>query len=95
MQSKISIDSYPKNGEPDYNHLQPIVDFLLTKGNESANNYLWGNNRTGYFCHLRNDIDFDEIQERFDFPESIKINKEKQTIDCFNTYSVIKRATSD
>lgn len=89
---KIKIESYPKQGESDYGHLVPIVDFLLANGNESINDYIWGNNRTGYFCHLKYEIDFKGILDRFELPESIKINQEKQVIDCLNTYSLIRKA---
>ncbi len=88
---KIKITPYPKDGEPDYSHLQPIVDYLINRGNKSINPYVWGNNRTGYFCHVKDDIDFDKLREVFDFPDSIKINEVTQTIDCFNTYTVIKK----
>lgn len=87
---KIKIASYPKDGSPGYSHLQPLVDFLLDGGNKSLHPYLWGNDRTGYFCHLRDDIDFEGIRKNFDLPASIKINEKEQTIDCMNTYSLIK-----
>jgi hypothetical protein len=88
---KIEIDAYPKDGSADYSHLQPILDYLIENGNSSVNTYLWGSNRTGYFCHLKNDIDFDGIRKDFDLPNSIKLNESTQTIDCFNTYAVIKK----
>lgn len=86
----IKIDESPPEGMPDYYHLQPIVDYLVESGNEFCNSFLWGNNRTGYFCHLKKHIDFERMLSVFDIPDSIKIDEEKQTIDCFNTYSLIK-----
>lgn len=91
MKSKTKIKAYPDEGKEDYSHLQPIVDFLIKNGNIPATPYIWGNNRTGYFCHLKNDIDFHGIKENFELPDSIKLNEEKQTIDCFNTYSIIRK----
>jgi len=91
---KIKIDPYPKAGTSDYSHLQPIVDYLIDNGNKSVNSFLWGNNRTGYFCHLQNDIDFDGVKKVFDIPDSIKLDEKSQTIDCFNTYSLIKKVKS-
>lgn len=91
MSDKIIIDAYPQPGKSEYSHLQPIVDFLLKNGNRSSNDFIWGNNRTGYFCHLKNNIDFEAIKNKFEIPESIKINESKQTIDCFNTYALIKK----
>lgn len=76
--------------EKDYYHLQPVVDYLLSKGNISHNDFLWGGNKTGYFCHLEKDIDFDDLSSVFEFPDTIKINKKEQAIDCFTTYSLIK-----
>jgi hypothetical protein len=87
---KRKITAFPEAGEADYSHLQPIVDFLIEKGNKSVNKYLWGNNRTGYFCHLNDPIDFDELETVFELPESIKWNEKNQSIDCYNTYSLIK-----
>ncbi len=92
MMQKIKIAPYPKKGTVDYSHLQPIVDYLIENGNKSVNSYLWGNNRTGYFCHLKNDIDFEGVKKVFDLPSSIKLNEKTQTIDCFNTYSLIKKS---
>jgi len=92
MSEKITIEPYPAAGQPEYSHLQPVADFLLEHGNKSSNSFLWGNNRTGYFCHLESDIDFEALKSNFHFPDSIKINEKTQTIDCFNTYAVIKKA---
>ncbi len=92
MIQKIKISEYPKDGEPDYSHLNPIVNFLIQNGNQSINTYIWGNNRTGYFCHLEKDIDFDGISEKFILPPSIKVDIKNQTIDCLNTYSIIKKS---
>ncbi len=88
--TKLKIEPYAEKGKPDYYHLNPVVEFLFKIGNESSNDFIWGNNRTGYFCHLKNKINFTQLQENFDFPESIKLSEEKQSIDCFNTYSIIK-----
>lgn len=87
---KINIKPYPSSGDPDYAHLQPVVDFLIGRGNTSVNDYLWGVNRTGFFCHLANEIDFEELRANFTFPDSVKLNAEEQSIDCHNTYSVIR-----
>lgn len=86
---KIIINSYSKEGR-EYDHLSPVVDFLLASGHEPVHDFLWGNNRTGYFCHLKGDINFSALMERFEFPPTIVVNQENQTIDCQNTYALIK-----
>lgn len=88
--TKQKIEPYAVEGKPGYHHLNPVVEYLLKKGNESSNNFIWGSNRTGYFCHLKGKIDFAQLLETFDFPESIKLSEDNQSIDCFNTYSIIK-----
>lgn len=87
----MKISDCPRNGESDYSHMIPIVEFLLSNGNVSANEYIWGNNRTGYFCYLVNDIDFEDLDKNFIFPESMHIDVEKQIIDCVNTYTLIRK----
>lgn len=91
MTQKVRIQAYPNEGEPDYAHLNPVVEFLIKNGNSSANEYIWGCNRTGYFCHLNRDINFDGLREVFIFPESVKLDEVNHSIDCFNTYSIIKK----
>lgn len=86
---KIKIDPMPKLG-PDYSHLSPIVGFLIEHGNELSNDFFWGNNRAGYFCHLKRNIDFALLREKFIFPESVVLNEGLQTIDCHKTYSIIR-----
>ncbi len=86
---KTLIEPYAKSGK-DYEHLSSIVEFLVKQGHESNNDFLWGSNRTGYFCHLKGNINFDLLKKKFDFPESIVLNEDLQTIDCHNTYSLIK-----
>lgn len=86
---KTVIEPYSKNGK-DYEHLSPVVEFLSKQGHESNNDFLWGNNRTGYFCHLKGNIDFALLRENFEFPDTVVVNEDLQTIDCHNTYSLIK-----
>lgn len=86
---KIVINSYSECGI-ELDHFSPIVDFLLANGHEPAHEFVWGNNRTGYFCHLKGDIDFSVLMDRFQFPPTIVVNQENQTIDCQNTYALIK-----
>ena len=88
--SKVKIAEYPNKGEPDYSHLNKLVEFLLESGNKPKHEYLWGVNRTGYFCHLTKDIDFNAVQTHFDIPPSIQLCEPEQRISCMNTYSNIK-----
>ena len=40
MTQKVRIQAYPNEGEPDYAHLNPVVEFLIKNGNSSANEYI-------------------------------------------------------
>ena len=86
--NKKSLSYDPK--KPDYDILEPIVELLLCNGLELKNEFRWGNNRTGYFCHLVGNIDFDLIRESFEMPETIFFNENLQTIESMETYSHIK-----
>ena len=96
----IVINGNAAPEEKDYYHLQPVVDYLLSKGNVSHNDFLWGNNRTGYFCHLEKGIDFDDLLSAFEFPYTIKINKKAHlnniyiAITLSEKYSIV-RITDD
>lgn len=87
VKTKIVFD--PKV-RPPYAHLQPIVDLLLKHGNQSAYEFLWGENRTGFFCHLSKPIDFDLIDRTFELPESVRLFPEQGSIECFVTRAMIK-----
>ena len=88
--TKIKIPEYPNKSEPNYSHLHTLVEFLLASGNRSSNDFIWGVNRTGYFCHLVEDIDFKALHSHFDIPESIQVSEIEQRISCMKTYADIK-----
>ena len=87
---KIQIQPYADIRKPAYYHLNPVIDYLIAEGYEPYNQFIWGSNRTGYFAHFRNDIDFKKLKDTFDFPSSVRLDVALQTIDCFNTYSLIR-----
>jgi len=58
----------------------------------SAYEYTWGVDRTGYYCHLKFDIDFAVLESNFELPGSIVMDIKRQTLDCLNTYSLIKKS---
>ncbi len=86
----IAIKHIPSEDQKDFEHLHPIVEYLLNNGNETCSDFIWGQNRTGYFCHLKYKINFDLLLSNFRFPETIKIDEENQIIDCLNTYTIIR-----
>jgi len=75
---------------PVYNHLVPIVNLLLNNGNESSHDYLWGEDRTGYFVHFKRPIDFGLIEASFEIPEFIRLDKSLDTIECDKSWVTIR-----
>ena len=74
---------------PVYSHLEPIVDVLLQNGNYLAHKYRWGENRTGAFCHLSEDLDFDLIERSFEIPSIIRLLRDSNTIECDVSWATI------
>lgn len=87
---KTKVRDEPEDYRTPYSHLAPVVDFLLKNGNSSAHDFIWGVNRTGYFCHLSKPIDFELLLGNFEFPDTILINRKEQLIDFLKTYTVIR-----
>ena len=87
---KVSILAVPPVEGTMHAHLEIVVDFLLLHGNSLAHNFRWGSNREGYFCHLRKPIDFNKLNENFDFPKSIIFGEERNVIFCQNTGCIIQ-----
>ena len=91
--NKIHVldDALPK--QPAHSHLECVVDYLLSLGNSLAHTYRWGSNREGYFCHLRDPIDFDALEANFSFPATIHLVRAKGLIYCEKTGCIIAHNT--
>lgn len=86
MKSPLPLD---RGARPVYLHLEPIVDLLLESGNILAHDYRWGENRTGFFCHLKKPIDFALIEASFDLPTFILLNRADGSIECDITSATV------
>lgn len=75
---------------PVYMHLEPIVDLLLKSGNKLAIEYRWGENRTGFFCHLEKPIDFALVESAFVLPVFVRLHPEAGSIECDVTWATIR-----
>jgi hypothetical protein len=83
------IITFDSRIRPVYSHLDPIVDLLLANGNRLAHEFKWGENRTGFFCHLRKDLDFDLIDKTFELPPFVRQHRENNSIECDKTWATI------
>lgn len=81
---------YNKRSLNPHEYLDPIIDFLIEKGNSLSRDYRWGENRTGFFCFLTEEIDFDLIATEFELPSYVRLNKAENLIECDKTWASIK-----
>jgi hypothetical protein len=88
MSTKRTI-AFDPSVRPIYSHLEPIVNLLLAHGNRSAHDYVWGENRTGPFCHLREALNFDLIERSFEIPSFIRLLKDGNSIECDASWATI------
>jgi hypothetical protein len=87
MTTTIDFDAATR---PVYSHLEPIVDLLLRNGNELALPFRWGENRSGFFCHLARPIDFALIESTFVLPASVRLSRGEGSVECDVTWASIK-----
>jgi hypothetical protein len=71
--------------------LDPIVDLLLTQGNQLAEPYRWGSNPTGYFCLLTHPIDFELIESTFDLPNAVVLDRRLGIVDYGRGAALIRQ----
>ena len=79
--SKQKLDFEKFRGLPKYRVFDDVLDLLLSNGNQLTTEYRWGSNPTGYFAILQYPIDFEIVEENFEIPPSVNLNKEYGEID--------------
>lgn len=77
----------------DWLNLQPIVDTLTAHGNSVVGRG-FELTRDGFVCKLRGAIDFDLLEQEFDFPPSIKYSRETDEILDTKTWNAIAGGNS-
>ncbi len=89
MSTKTLI-TFDPSVRPVYSHLDHIVDRLLRNGNRLTRDHKWGENRTGFYCFLQDPLDFDLIENSFELPEFIRLNRQEDSIECDRTWASIR-----
>lgn len=84
MREKIAAK--PRESEPPYSHLEPLVTALLARGNSFATGGGFYQDRDGWRCDLSNPIDFDFIESHFELPKSLRLSRTHDSILCENTW---------
>jgi hypothetical protein len=87
---KQKIAALPPDQALPYSHLEPIVDALLSAGNEIAGPAKFYLDRDGWRSDLRRPINFRLVEERFVLPPSVLLAKSQGSILCQNTWIEIR-----
>ena len=91
---KVRIGAEPEPGQEPYGHLKPIVKALLAAGNTPSpsvghqipNELGFYQDKDGWRCDLRQPIDFDLIDAKFDLPPTLALNREANSISDRRTW---------
>jgi len=94
MKQKIKDDSY--SYDPEYEILEPILEFLLDNVNAIDTELRWQHHAGGWTCVLSYPIDFELIRDNFDLPRSIKLNEYYGSVDyCLGTAMIRHKTQLD
>lgn len=77
------IEAHRRPGEPVMSHLVPILLALVTAGNEvrwQTEHFGFLPQPDGWFCELIDPIDFALVAVRFELPDSIRLDPERDRI---------------
>lgn len=80
MTPKESIKPSSNDSARPFEHLLPIVEALLDKGNTSRHKDLFVLEKDGWRCDLHDPIDFDFPETIFDFPGSMRLSRQHDSI---------------
>jgi hypothetical protein len=84
---KIEVLRVPANlSDPPYSHLLPILDGLVANGNAPVNRAGFYMTRDGYRCDLTRSIDFGLLRRTFEFPPTIILSEELDSLFCKNSW---------
>ena len=73
---KIKILDHTPNPSDPAGHLRPVIDFLIKQGNiphKKSLEFSWDKTGVGEL-HFYGPIDTEALKERFQFPETIKVD---------------------
>jgi hypothetical protein len=81
--------------------LEPLVRFLIESGNQPARSSPTQDElgfyatQGGWHCDLRSPINFELIEEQFQLPASVKIDRSDNSIFCENSWVEISGGVAD
>lgn len=91
--SQIAIQSRPAAGMPPYSHLEPLVEFLIERGNKINGPTRWRNTPSGWLCSLLLPIDAGILRRDVVLPPSIQFDEGNNAVGCQLTWCTIMGGT--
>ena len=83
----------PEDGDPErpYRHLQPIVDYLATHGNEIMTNPSgFYPTQGGWVCDFRFPIEYASVDAAFALPPTVRFSTKENAIVCDRSWAIIQ-----
>ena len=91
MSNKIKIERNFASLDDKFSNLKPIMDYLEELGNTHLKEKFRATQRDGgAVFYFKNKIDFEALEEKFEFPDSIFLEKEMNLIICELTRNEIR-----
>lgn len=87
---KVKILSATSDPSRPFAHLEPIVQSLVDDGNQPVERNWFSLDQDGWHCLLKNPIDFDLLESKFEFPNSISLSRQDDAILDTLTWVEIK-----
>ncbi len=78
---KIKLEISKFSSTRRYGAFDQVLDLLISQGNELATSYRWGSNPTGYFALLKKPLDFDLLEQSFEFPSCVVLDRRNGLLD--------------
>lgn len=86
---KVAISSMASTGEPEYSHLLPIVEALKAMGNAVKGSGFYME-KDGWRCEFVEPLDFENLEELFVFPSTIRVLPDFDAIHCTKSWAIIE-----
>lgn len=75
-------------------HLEPVIEFLRDRGNPPTTRDPFVLYPDGWRCDLTRPINFADLEETFEFPDSIDRSPDNDSILCRNSWCYVVGASS-
>ena len=87
---KTVIERFPVSLDEPYSNLDPIIEFLKAGGNSPKNGRFINKPHSNSVYVFESPLDFDALVEHFEFPDSIVLTRQTNSIlDSLNMNEIV------